>query len=147
MAKKEFTATEVMALQERLEKGIAVIGEQHGAIITKLNTLQGSVDAIREQVAENTMTLTVHGDMLDSHGHLLKSQGEILKEHGVMLKEHGQLLRKHDQDIESIKDDLQEIKADLRLVKTILVHKADMELFQSLNERVIKIEQKLAHIV
>ena len=39
MTKKEFTATQVMALQEEMHKGIKVIGEQHQEIIGKFSVV------------------------------------------------------------------------------------------------------------
>lgn len=59
MVKKEFTATQVMALQERLEKKIDLIAEQHGSIVTDIRAIKQRLDAIEEQVAQNTVSIAV----------------------------------------------------------------------------------------
>lgn len=52
--KKEFTATEVMALVEHLEQKIDVIGEQYGSIQTKLgklDTIEADIRQIKEDIS------------------------------------------------------------------------------------------------
>ncbi len=50
MAEKEFTATQVMALQEELGKGIKVIGEQYSEIKQELKTINGRLENLEEKV-------------------------------------------------------------------------------------------------
>lgn len=58
MAEKEFTATEVMALQERLEKGITVIAEQYSGIKQELKTINGRLENLEEKVDIAVATLS-----------------------------------------------------------------------------------------
>ncbi|MBI3260900.1 hypothetical protein HYZ64_00820 [Candidatus Berkelbacteria bacterium] len=51
MANKKFTATEVMMLQERLEKGITVIAEQMGDMKHDIKELKTDVGVLKEDVA------------------------------------------------------------------------------------------------
>ena len=48
--KKEFSATEVMMLQERLEKGITVIGEQVTELNSKMGKVEGRLDTVEEKM-------------------------------------------------------------------------------------------------
>lgn len=49
--KKEFTATQVMMLQEELGKGIKVIGEQYSSLNTKVDKISSKLDRVAEDVA------------------------------------------------------------------------------------------------
>lgn len=48
MAKKEFSATEVMTLQEELNKGIKVIDEQHLGIVKRLTSIDDRLEKIED---------------------------------------------------------------------------------------------------
>lgn len=48
MVKKEFSAGEVMALQEELNKGIKVIGEQYSGITKKLGVIDNRLEKIED---------------------------------------------------------------------------------------------------
>lgn len=58
MAKKEFSAIQVMALMERLEKKIDVIAEGHGGLLARLVRIEEKVGIIQEQVANNSVSIT-----------------------------------------------------------------------------------------
>ena len=48
--KKEFSATEVMMLQERLEKGITVIGEQVTGLSSRMIQVENKIDNLEEKM-------------------------------------------------------------------------------------------------
>lgn len=71
MAEKEFTATEVMTLQERLEKGITVIAEQMGDMKQDIKEFKTDVGVLKEDVA----IIKTDFDMLDRRVTRLVLQG------------------------------------------------------------------------
>lgn len=50
MAKEEFTASQVMALQERLEKRIEVIAEQYGGLSRDVKEMKPKLDQVVEDL-------------------------------------------------------------------------------------------------
>lgn len=84
MPKKEFTVTEVMALQEETLHYVKIIAEQHGSIVDSIQEINGKL----------------------SH--------------------------------------LENIEDDISIIKTSLRQKVDVQDFQALEKRVIRLEKKLA---
>lgn len=125
MAKKEFTATEVMALQERLEKRIEFIAEN------QLNVLQlkNRVDAIFEMVGKNTEDIEMIKITLGVHGKDIKAIKSELKAHTSELKAHTS-------EFETIKSELEAINAKLD-------RKVDKEELIKIDKRVTFLENKL----
>lgn len=65
MAKKEFSAGEVMALQEELGKGIQVIGEQYSGIVKKLGSIDDRLEKIEDTLDLMKFTLRLKVDYRD----------------------------------------------------------------------------------
>lgn len=65
MANKEFTATEVMMLQERLEKGITVIAEQMGDVKQDVKELKNDVGILKEDAAIIKASLPLKANKTD----------------------------------------------------------------------------------
>jgi hypothetical protein len=65
MPKKEFTATEVMALQENIDKKLTVIGEQFFYIKEKLDKVSDSVEILKEDMQIVKYSLRQKVDLQD----------------------------------------------------------------------------------
>ncbi|MEK7461328.1 MAG: hypothetical protein AAB647_03915 [Patescibacteria group bacterium] len=92
-SKKEFTATEVMVLQEEIRGQLRVVTE----IVTSHSQ---KFDTLTEMVAQNTEDITV-----------IKN---VQREHSRVLGEHSQVLSGHSADFRAIRNDIAEIKRELK---------------------------------
>lgn len=122
MLKKEFTATEVMMLMERVEKQFRVFGETQEAIRKKL-------DATFEMTGENKEDIE-----------LLKTLARKNKEDVDLIKA---LSRKNTDDIGSIKFEIMLIKKRLDDIGLLLTNKADQDEYTKLGKKLLVLEKKL----
>lgn len=68
MPKKEFTATEVMALQEETLKEVKIIGEQYSYIkekVDKIDKIEEDIEILKEDIQVVKMSLTRKVDVDD----------------------------------------------------------------------------------
>lgn len=69
MTKKEFTSREVMVLQEDLQKGIQVIGEQYNGIIKRFDGLDErfkKIDARLDRIDAHLFKIDLRLDKIDA---------------------------------------------------------------------------------
>lgn len=65
MPKKEFTTTEVMALQEEMLHHIKIIGEQHGTIVDNIQKMNGRLEHIEDDIQIIKVSLRQKVDLND----------------------------------------------------------------------------------
>ena len=109
---KVFSSDHVMSLLENMSDGIQIISEQHGGIVSRLDTIDGRLDRIEVRLD----TLEVKVDNLE-----VKVDNLEVKVDNLEIKT----------------DHLQE---DVTEIKHRLSQKVDLEDFQKLEKRLIKVE-------
>lgn len=109
MAKKEFTASEVMVLQEQILHQVKIVAEQHGTIVENIDQIKDDVSVLKSDVS------------------VIKADVSVLKA-----------------DVSVLKSDVSVLKDDMQIVKSSLRRKVDIEDFQILEKRVLRLEKKMA---
>ncbi|MEI6650920.1 MAG: hypothetical protein WCL23_05880 [Candidatus Moraniibacteriota bacterium] len=116
---KVFSSDHVMSLLENMSDGIQIISEQHGGIVSRLDTIDGRLDRIEVRLD----TLEVKVDNLE-----VKVDNLEVKVDNLEVKVD---------NLEIKTDHLQE---DVTEIKHRLSQKVDLEDFQKLEKRLIKVE-------
>lgn len=75
MAKKEFTASEVMVLQEQILHQVKIVAEQHGTIVENIDQIKDDVSVLKADVSVIKADVSV----LKADVSVLKDDMQIVK--------------------------------------------------------------------
>ena len=116
---KVFSSDHVMSLLESMSDGIQIISEQHEGIVSRLDTIDGHLDVIDgrlDKIEVRLDTIEVRLDTLETKVDNLEVRFDTLET-----------------KVDTLQEDVTEIKHKLS-------QKVDLEDFQKLEKRLIKVE-------
>ncbi|MEI7750064.1 MAG: hypothetical protein WCJ25_03605 [Candidatus Moraniibacteriota bacterium] len=130
---KVFSSDHVMSLLESMSDGIQIISEQHEGIVSRLDTIDGHLDVIDGRLDKIEVRLDTIEVRLDT----LETKVDNLEVRFDTLETKVDNLEVRFDTLETKVDTLQE---DVTEIKHKLSQKVDLEDFQKLEKRLIKVE-------